>query len=59
MKLYIAKVAIAKFKFWEFYILPPDQTSNFTNIRVAYKMEKTRNASNGRGHGESGDCLFY
>ncbi|KAH9662229.1 hypothetical protein KPL70_019304 [Citrus sinensis] len=47
-------VAIAKFKFWEFYILPPDQTSNFTNIRVAYKMEKTRNASNGRGHGESG-----
>ncbi|KAH9710466.1 hypothetical protein KPL71_019476 [Citrus sinensis] len=47
-------VAIAKFKFWEFYILPPDQNSNFTNIRVAYKMEKTRNASNGRGHGESG-----
>ncbi|KAG8660127.1 MORC family CW-type zinc finger protein 3 isoform X1 [Manihot esculenta] len=33
-------VAIAKFDFFEFYILPPVEAYNFSHVRVAYRAEK-------------------
>lgn len=44
-----------KHEFWEFYVLPPDQSSSFSNVKVAYRLKKTSKVSDGCRHGESGD----
>ncbi|KAL5821001.1 hypothetical protein ACOSQ3_022883 [Xanthoceras sorbifolium] len=47
-------VAIVKSDLGDFYVLPPDEASNFSQAKVAYQMVKKRcNASTGKGHYES------
>ncbi|KAJ6332706.1 hypothetical protein OIU76_025723 [Salix suchowensis] len=45
-------VGIAKVKSSQFYILPPDKESNFSNVQVAYRVEKTCSGSDGQEHRE-------
>ncbi|KAK3223016.1 hypothetical protein Dsin_010041 [Dipteronia sinensis] len=49
-------VAIAKFEFGEFYVLPYDEASNSSLAKVAYQMDKACNASSGQRHRESGEA---
>ncbi|KAK3223120.1 hypothetical protein Dsin_010145 [Dipteronia sinensis] len=49
-------VAIAKFEFREFYVLPYDEASDFSQAKVAYQMVKACNASSGQRHRESGEA---
>ncbi|KAH7566160.1 hypothetical protein JRO89_XS08G0108000 [Xanthoceras sorbifolium] len=58
--LFSPEVAIVKSDLGDFYVLPPDEASNFSQAKVAYQMVKKRcNASTGKGHYESGDYLMF
>ncbi|XP_044470171.1 MORC family CW-type zinc finger protein 3-like isoform X3 [Mangifera indica] len=46
-------VAIAKLEFWTFYILPPNEDSHTSHVRVAYQMEKICHNSNVQRHKQS------
>ncbi|CAK7357581.1 unnamed protein product [Dovyalis caffra] len=45
-------VGIAKVQSCEFYILPPDKGSNFSDVQVAYRVEKTCSGNDGQEHCE-------
>ncbi|XP_037493344.1 MORC family CW-type zinc finger protein 3 isoform X2 [Jatropha curcas] len=46
-------VAIAKFEFCEFFILPPEEGSNFSHVRVAYRDGKASDKYIGQKNCES------
>lgn len=51
------KVAISKFDFCEFYILPPDEGPSH-RVKVKYKMMKGYKSINGQEPTESGKFLL-